>query len=332
MDVGSLPVLVARLRGDGADVAGLVGGALQTLVAATAKGYMRMLRRWAEFAASAGRAPWPVSEGLASRFVLEELVPLRARPASIVSSFCSAVALLAVCVGVDDPLGAPLFRRFRQGAVRGNTSAPREPRRIVDLRVLNAALAAGSVGENDFSAVPLEELRTRAMVVLQVFALARPSDVAAARRERMSGGADGSLRVRLAESKGDRARDGSDLVVRAPSRAGMFNPVMLVWQYFGRTMGVGGQSGPLFLTFGTRVAGVRAGTVAQLTKLFGLEHGMPAYFTSACLRPSVVSKVRGRGADAAQVQRAGRWRNLATMLNYYDGSEDLRLTDRILAD
>ena len=235
-----------------------------------------------------------------------------------------------MCVGVDDPLGAPLFRRFRQGAVRGNTTAPREPRPIVDLRALVAALAAGSLGGNDFSALPLEELRTRAMVVLQVFALARPSDVAAARRERMSSGLDGALRVRLPTSKGDRARDGSDLVVRPPSRAGLFNPVALLWQYFGKSMSVGGRSGPLFVTFGTRVAGVRAGTVAQLTKLFGLEHGMPAYFTAACIRPSVVSRLRAGGADAAQVQRAGHWKNAATMLNFYDGSADLRMTDRLV--
>ena len=321
---------MTALRGDGRDVAGLVRGALQSLVGTTARGYMRMLRRWAAFAAGVGDAPWPVREDLASRFVSEELVPARARPGTIVSTFCAAVALLATCVGVDDPLSAPLFRRFRYGAVREHTTAPREPRKIVELRPLLVALAVGAVGDNDYSAVPLEELRTRAMVVLQVFALARPADVAAARRERMSTDSDGALRVRLEASKGDRARDGSDLVVRPPSRAGLFNPVALLWRYFGRTMGVGGRSGPLFLTFGRRVGGVRAGTVSQLTKMFGLDHGMPEHFTAASIRPSVVSLARGRGADAAQVQRAGRWKSVTTMLNFYDGSADLLLTDRLL--
>lgn len=307
-----MPSLVSALVGR--EVSSLVRTALAALNARTVTNYCVSLKRFARFAAARGQDAWPVTESLAEEF-LRPLVAAVTRPVHVVSNFCSAVAWLARLAQVPDPLSGSRFTEFRRGLVLSSTRAARKPARAVRLDSVVAALAG------DPSLLSLEELRARLAVSLFVFALARPSDVAATRRHLVRFEEDGSGVLTLPRSKGDRARDGQVLRLRSPESPDHVDPVALLREWLRRSNDPSlPAERPLFGVPRSPLVPLSSERLSKVAGQFGREHGLPADFKAGQFRCSAATKLLAEGVPPEQVMRLGRWSSLDLMFKFYDAS------------
>ena len=295
--------------------AAVVRLAVAALSKGTVRDYCAVWQRFARFCRGRGVPPWPVSPDVASAFLVERVQGVT-RAVHPVSEFCSAVAWLCRLAGAEDPLVSDgLFVSLRQGLVASRTTEPVRHARVVDVSpVLQAALVG------DPRQLPLDELRTRVVVLLFVLALARPSDVAQSRRDRVHFCEDGSVVLLLPTSKTDRARDGQLLRVRPPESDGFANPVDFVRAWLERTEDPTlSPSRPLF-PGPDPAKSFSVDWFANAGKRFARGHGAPASFTARSFRASSSTALLAAGLPASQVQALGRWTTTGRMFTSYDAS------------
>lgn len=277
------------------------------------------------FAREKGATPWPVTPDLAGSFLFERVQGVT-RAVHPVSAFCSAVAWLCGLAGVPDPLASDsLFWAFRRGLVASRTTEPVRHAPVVEVSpLLQAAL------EGDPRQLPLAELRARVVVLLLVVSLARPSDVAQTRRERVVFEEDGSVVLLLPTSKTDRARDGQLLRLRPPEEAGTPDQVEFLRAWLARTEDPSlPQARPLF-PGPNPLLPLSSERVSHVASDFARAHGVPAAVTSRSFRPSGTTKLLAAGIPDAQVQALGRWTSSRRMHISYDASVAERVLETLL--
>ncbi len=270
------------------------------------------------------RAPaWLVAEYLYDVIVSRrvDLEPLQ-RPESTVKQVSAAISLLEGRPH-DSVINTVLMRQFKRGLIKMNTTRPIQHRPEADLAPMLRFWCTRVDQE-----LSEQDLRCKAVGLLAIVKMSRPSDIARVRLRHQDFHFNG--RGQLVEaspiylfSKTDQLRHGSvDIPIPATSSDGQCDFVHTAYEYFTRTCRDRRRLAPqhpFVLSLprpGQRRRAVGKDTVARILRRFASEAGVVA--DAAGFRPAAVTRALDLGYPLHVVARVTGHKSLEVLQQHYN--------------
>lgn len=185
----------------------------------------------------------------------------------------------------------------------------------------------------DNNGVSLKDLRLKAITLLAIAFMTRPSDLAPRgqyfdpssnscvaftfSRDQLMFHEDGSLTVTFFGIKNDSSRTGFE--VRIPKSSSSRNDVVdTLKTYLNRTKDQTTEKGPVFISLNKPYKGITATTVSKvLSESISLAGLSDKGFTPKCFRPSAANAAIKSGCDAETAMHVGRWKTKDVFYDHY---------------
>ena len=258
------------------------------------------------------------------------------RPHSALRCMSAALSALYEVLELPDPLREPLIVRLSQAIVKSGTSTPMARSSVMDISAFKRLFGSWVVNMS----LPLKLLRLKAITLLAIALMLRPSDIAplalrfsvdlqttspfVLTTDQLRFEADGSLQVTFFGVKNDSQRTGFQ--VKLPSSPDQtVDPVSALRMYLERTETLRcPDSRPVFLSLIRPFAALSASSISailqdsiRLAEKFGLAKG----HTPKDFRPTGATRAVQLGFDTDDVQRLGRWKTRSVFLEHYVHNE-----------
>ena len=230
----------------------------------------------------------------------------------------------------------PLIVRLADAIIKSGTSLPLQRSRVMDVAAFVRMFQAWPPNED----LSVKQLRLKAVTLLAIALMLRPSDIAPLARhfdvnsevssrfimstDQVTFCADGSMKVSFLGIKNDLHRSGF-LVTLPPSSNVAVDPVGALRTYVARTDQLRCPvAKPLFLSLNKPYGAVTASSVSvilreaiEAAQAFGLPPGhRPKDF-----RPTGATEAVRLGVAADTVQQLGRWKTRSVFLEHYVHSQ-----------
>ncbi len=295
--------------------------------------YDRAISKCAAFVSDLGFTLQDVPDNVLANYVCF-LATQSARPQSLLRTFSAAFRAFGQASGSGRALSEDVFKVI-DGLIKTRTMKPLKRTEIMPVAPF-LQLFRDWV-EN--SSLTLLDLRTKAVTLLSLCAMLRPSDIAIRsgyvfKRSMVRTLPDGHLEIYLHGIKNDYKRDGFRLVLPCASDAQVC-PVLALTVYMARTAiqsRVKTGDGPVFMTIKPPFKALCAGEIGHILSMAIEAAGLCSIqFKPKNFRPTGATNAIDFGAKPDQVQSLGHWMNRETFLKHYVHCDtDLDFTDKVL--
>ena len=314
------------------------------LAHSTHANYDRYICRFREFCRIRELIFPPVDGAVVADFLVGEC-SVSDRPHSTLRCMSAALAALYEVMGVANPLHDPLLVRLSQAIVKSGTRAPMTRSSVMDVSAFVRLFESWAVNES----LPLKLLRLKAICLLAIALMLRPSDIAPLSMRFDAGSgvtspfvmstdqlqfrSDGTLQVTFLGIKNDAQRTGFQVAI-PPSPNKTADPIDALRVYLARTESCRCPiSKPVFISLVRPYAAVSASSVAAVLQqgiYFAEDFGLAKGHTPKDFRPTGATRAVQLGFDADDVQRLGRWKTRSVFLDHYvHNSVDPSFTQRL---
>lgn len=175
---------------------------------------------------------------------------------------------------------------------------------------------------NDNHLLSLSCLQQKAITLLALTALCRPSDIASQvifRRSQIIQNTDSSLKLRFLDVKNDRQRECFEKCLHRGDNKKV-DPVdyLLTYMYVNRTVCLtDSNNGPVFFTLTHPFLQVDSSTISHVLNESIWLVGLSPQFTARCFRPTGATTAMQSGADAREVRQLGLWKSEEVFYQHY---------------
>ncbi len=252
------------------------------------------------------------------------------RPKGLLCTFSAAFSSLQEALDIWRPLSSDV-RKLMQGVQKENTFLPLQRSRIMPIAPFIGLFKSWS------TSLRVEELRLKTLTLFALTTMLRPSDIAPQSgrvfcRSAITSDEEGGLIVYFHGTKNDADQDGFRVHLR-PSSDPEVCPVKSLLQYLTRTVvQAKGCGGPVFVSLQPPYSPLSATTIAnilnQAITMAGLDRSL---YSAKNFRLTGATVAVQTGAEPAQVQALGCWKQPDTFLKHYvHSAPDVNITNKIL--
>ena len=266
------------------------------------------------------------------------------RPKSVINN--TMAALVAYYDGVnngENPARERCLRMLCDGLIKSGTKAPHRKTPVLPVKHFHDMFKSWS----DNSCLSIKDLRLKAVTLLSLVAMLRPSDIAphaklynsscgvvesmTFNRNQVTFEQDKSMTILFHGIKNDYNRDGFQVRI-TPSEDPTLDPVDTLHCYIQRTNDICTQQGSVFLSLIKPYKGVNSVTIGKILcdsiKRAGLDTSI---YSAKSFRPTGATISVQSGCDPDIIRHVGRWKSKEVFERHYVHSQAQdSFTDNIL--
>ena len=286
----------------------------KSLATSSIREYNRKLTLFKNFCTNSGTEDLSGSEavGLIPSFLIS-VAKKSERPDSALRTCTAALQHFYVARANLDPINQNIHRLIK-GLVRGETNRPREQTKSMPIEPFIKLFSKW--GDND--SLPIAKLRQKAITLISLSALCRPSDLAPEsifKRSQIQFDEKG-LHMTFFGIKNDSRREGFKVFI-AKSAVPSVDPVLTLKCYLERTKNMVPKHDPVFVTVSNPIKQMSPQSVSRVLNDTIREAGLPRDYTARCFRVTGAQTAIAHGANTQAVKQLGRWRSEEVMWNHY---------------
>ena len=250
------------------------------------------------------------------------------RPDSVLRSCTAALQHFFKARTGIDPINEDIHRLVK-GLIRQETLRPREQTKVMPVKPFTDLFH--SWGSNDLLSV--QKLRQKAITLLALSALCRPSDIAPTsifKRKQIEFTEKG-MNITLFGIKNDSRREGFKIFVSRSTDI-LSDPVSTLHCYIARTDHLtSSPDDPVFVTVSAPYTQLSAQSVSNALATSIKEAGLPPSYTPRCFRVTGAQTAIAKGVNSQAVKQLGRWQSEEVMWKHYcPVTENENITDAVL--
>ena len=251
------------------------------------------------------------------------------RPLSLLKTASAAVGFLYECMNQPNPMHAAELRHLMVALVKSGTTEPAKRTKVMPLQPFTVLFQ----GWNSDETISIKDLRLKAVTLMTISFMARPSDLAPhaeqydsttgevsachLTRNRINFHSDGSVTIFMFGIKNDTNRSGFE--VRIPASINdKVDVVQTLKTYIHRTEKDVDSQGPVFISLKAPFRGLTSDGIrrilAEAIELAGLGG---QGFTPRCFRPSGANAALEAGCSPEEVMQVGRWKTREVFFDHY---------------
>ena len=236
------------------------------------------------------------------------------RPESVLNSTMAAISNYFNVTGEMYPISIEI-KNLVKALIKEETERPAGRTKIMPLEPFTELF--DQWGNNEL--LNMSQLRQKAITLLTIACMARPSDLAPKvgfRRSQIEFH-DTDMTVRFFGVKNDQNRAGFEVRVESVENS-VIDPVSCLKMYMDKTQELAGSDGPVFMTLKPPYKGLAAQSISNILKnSIELTKLQPDMFTAKNVRPSAATAAIVSGCDHNTVRIRGRWKTESVFLNHY---------------
>lgn len=315
-----------------------------SLAPSTLHSYNRMIERFAAFCETNDRSNSPLFPPDSTATVADFLCTVAdasERPSSVLRTASAAIGHVYRGLGHENICAAPEVQMLITGLVKSGTTAPMKRSKVMPVQNFNDLFMAWA--DNDH--LDIKELRIKAIALLALTVMLRPSDAAPKSRIHTAEGpsnlvfnvnqvefSDNGAKITLFGIKNDTSRTGFEVTVPSGSNR-KTDPVRTLQDYISRTQRYRGANGPVFISLKAPYGALSAASIARelerAISLAGLD-GMG--YSAKSFRPTGATSAIEGNIDPEIVRKVGRWKNSEVFFRHYVHSRTPEaFTDTVLS-
>ena len=252
------------------------------------------------------------------------------RPESLLKMYSAAIGCLYEGLSLPNPMLNNDIQRLITGLIKSGT---KRPLKRTEVMPITPFVDYFKKVQPDNANLSLKELRLKAITLISLVFMTRPSDLAprgevydsnsnsladmCLTRDKVVFHEDGSLSISFFGIKNDTARSGFEIRI-PPTQDMAIDPVITLQNYIRATSHQTSNVGPLFLSLTKPYNGIKAETVSKILlesiELVGL--GGQGY-KAKCFRPTAANAAVQAGCDPETAMHIGRWKTREVFFNHY---------------
>ena len=251
------------------------------------------------------------------------------RPESLLKMHSAALSCLYEGIGLSSPIKDPHVQRLITALVKAGTKRPAKRTTVMPVKPFYDYF--NSASENEV--MSLKELRMKAVTLVALSFMIRPSDIAPRTelfdpvlskispyilsRKNVNFHTDGSLSLTFFGIKNDSNRSGFEVRI-PPSENAKVDPVSTLKCYIERTSQLTSTDGPVFLSLTKPYIGIKADTVSKifLNAINCVGLGDQGYKAKS-FRPTAANAAIRAGCEPDMAMYVGRWKTKEVFYNHY---------------
>ena len=247
------------------------------------------------------------------------------RPDSVMRSCTAALQhFFKARIGID-PINEDIHRLVK-GLIRQETLRPREQTKVMPVKPFTDLFQ--NWGSNE--SLSIQKLRQKAITLLALSALCRPSDIAPVsvfKRKQIEFTEKG-MNITLFGIKNDSRREGFKIFVSRSTDV-VSDPVSTLLCYINRTDHCApSPNDPVFVTVSAPYTQLSAQSVSSALATSIKEAGLPPSYTPRCFRVTGAQTAISKGVSSQAVKQLGRWQSEEVMWKHYcPVTENENITD-----
>ena len=253
------------------------------------------------------------------------------RPESMLKVTSAAITCLFEALGKHSPMNHPDLKRLVSGIVKSGTSVPMQRTKPMPIQPFIDLFT--TFGDND--TMPLRHLRMKALTLVALTCMTRPSDLApkgvtldksdlsinniVLSLDNIHFNEDHSMTIHFFGIKNDTLRSGFEVNIPHNSDNPIMDPVSCLQKYIDRTnVYRDKEKRPLFISLTSPFKAISSARIAfildEVIALAGLsEKG----FSAKSFRPTGATIAVNSGVLPETVMQIGRWKTKEVFLNHY---------------
>lgn len=301
------------------------------LADSTRRQYNRYLEQFGQFCIQKFKC-FPPTDEFASAAVAE-FITIKSegseRPESLLRGILAALTNYFSVPGQINPLSREVHN-LSKALVKSCTTRNAGRTKIMPMEPFVDMFRAWGPNE----ALSVLKLRQKAVTLMAIACLARPSDFAPSVgffRDQLTFNQDGSVTVNFFGIKNDYDRGGFEIRIE-PAKERVIDPVECMRAYFNKTANVMADRVPVFPAVRPPFQGINAQSIAQILNTSIKEAGLDTnMFSAKCFRPSAATAAIVSGCDPNTTRLRGRWKNNDVFFsNYVFPISETNISDNIL--
>jgi hypothetical protein len=251
------------------------------------------------------------------------------RPASMLKSALAAINNLYSALDIANPADHPDIHILKNALIRSATIKPAVRTAIMPLRPFYELFSSWKENQD----LPLNKLRLKAITLMAITFMARPSDLApmgvlfdpesmACKRQVFSSNNiifndDGSMCVRFFGTKNDSSRTGFEVNV-PPAEDVKVDPVSCLKIYIDRTKHIRPvEDSPLFVSLRPPYKGINSSSISRVLNQAIAYAGLDTCYTAKNFRPSAATAAVKSEVPVETAMQLGRWKTKEVFFNHY---------------
>ena len=238
------------------------------------------------------------------------------RPESVLNSIIAAISNYFSLTGDIHPISIEI-KNLVKALVKKETERPAGRTKIMPLQPFKELFEQW--GDNEL--LTISQLRQKAVTLLTIACMARPSDLApkvGLNRSQIEFHNE-DLTIKFFGVKNDQDRAGFEVRIE-PAEQAVIDPVSCLKLYMEKTQHLVklGQDGPVFLTLRPPYKALTAQSISNILKNSISLTNLPSdSFSAKNFRPSAATAAIRSGCDYNTVRIRGRWKTESVFLNHY---------------
>jgi hypothetical protein len=270
---------------------------------------------------------FPPSDDVFAKYLLQ-LVSHSSRPESILKSTMAAIGHVCEALGVTSPVNDQI-RRLVRALIKSSTSRPLSRTKIMPIAPFYDLFMSWLVNEK----LTIQKLRQKAITLLALAVMARPSDLAPLGRifdpdastcsrimlttDQLTFNPDGSLTMVFFGIKNDSHRTGFEIRIPAATNA-LVDPVRCLKCYIQRTDTSREHCGPVFISLNHPFSALTNTSISRILSLSITDAGLEGQgYSPRCFRPTAATVAVRSGCDPGLVRQIGRWKTESVFYERY---------------
>ena len=250
------------------------------------------------------------------------------RPESTLRSIVAALKHYSVAILSYDPIDDHMNRLIK-GLIKAETERPRLRTNVMPIKPFMDLFSKWKC--NEF--LTIKDLRQKAITLLTLMALCRPSDLVPTsilKRSQLIFRENGHLTITFFGIKNDAMREGFEVQI-SPAEDIMIDPVSCLKQYIKQTNSyVSGTTGPLFIGIIPPYQQLSPTMISQILNQSIIDAGLNReLFSAKCFRPTGASVLFNEGFSSDEIRRLGRWKSTDVMFDHYVSNKNESVTNTI---
>ena len=302
-----------------------------------------MLRKFRDFCICKGYTFPPQESAVVAEFLCHTADQVL-KPNSYLKSVTAAMSAMYTGLGWNNPASTSEVVVLKKALIKAGTKAPRQQSTVMPIKPFRDLFY--SWGENE--ALSIKNLRLKAIALLSLTIMLRPSDIAPKAQtydpitkmiskvtfttDSVHFETDGSAKITLMGIKNDLQRTG--FVVKVPAHSDMIlDPVSTLKCYIRRTeQQRPTNENPVFLTLNPPFRAISATTVASVLESAIKQAQLdPKFFSAKSFRPTGATVAIETGCNPDIVMKMGRWKTPSVFYDHYvHANTPASFTDDIL--
>ena len=298
-----------------------------SLASSSINEYNRRLTLFKDFCSSQGIQDMANAMSCIPSFLIS-VAKKSQRPDSVMRSCTAALQhFFKARIGID-PINEDIHRLVK-GLIRQETLRPREQTKVMPVKPFTDLCQ--NWGSNE--SLSIQKLRQKAITLLALSALCRPSDIApiSVFKRKQIEFTDKGMNITLFGIKNDSRREGFNIFVSRSTDI-MSDPVSTLRCYIDRTDHCApSPDDPVFVTVSAPYTQLSAQSVSCALATSIKEAGLPTSYTPRCFRVTGAQTAISKGVNSQAVKQLGRWRSEEVMWKHYcPVTQNENITDAVL--